>query len=63
MCRTGRCSRSTCIVIAHRLSTIRNADQIAVIEKQGIAELGSREELLLKNGISASLERAQEIGG
>ncbi len=50
-------------MIAHRLSTIRNADQIAVIEKQGIAELGSREELLKKNGIYASLERAQEIGG
>ncbi|MCR5294956.1 MAG: ABC transporter ATP-binding protein/permease [Lachnospiraceae bacterium] len=53
----------TCIVIAHRLSTIRNADQIAVIEKQRIAELGSREELLRKGGVYASLERAQEMKG
>ena len=53
----------TCIVIAHRLSTIRNADQIAVIEKQGIAELGSREELLKKDGIYAALEKAQELHG
>ena len=53
----------TCIVIAHRLSTIRGADQIAVIENQGICELGSRQELLEKNGVYASLERAQEIGG
>ncbi len=53
----------TCIVIAHRLSTIRNADQIAVIDHQGIAELGSREELIAKNGVYAKLERAQKISG
>ncbi len=51
----------TCIIIAHRLSTIRNADQIAVIEHQGISEIGSRAELLAKNGVYAALERAQEI--
>lgn len=51
----------TCIVIAHRLSTIRNADRIAVIENQGITEIGSRQELLLLNGTYAALERAQEI--
>lgn len=53
----------TCIIIAHRLSTIRNADQIAVIENQGISEIGTRQELLARGGIYASLERAQEIGG
>ena len=52
----------TCIVIAHRLSTIRNADQIAVIENQGISEIGTRKELLARGGVYASLERAQEIG-
>ena len=52
----------TCIVIAHRLSTIRNADQIAVIENQGITEIGTRKELLARGGVYASLERAQEIG-
>lgn len=51
----------TCIVIAHRLSTIRNADRIAVIENQGITEIGSRQELLRLNGTYAALERAQEI--
>ncbi|MGX8714288.1 MAG: ABC transporter ATP-binding protein, partial [Lachnospiraceae bacterium] len=54
-------SGRTCIVIAHRLSTIRNADQIAVIENQGISEIGSRQELLDKNGIYAALEKAQEM--
>ena len=52
----------TCIVIAHRLSTIRNADQIAVIENQGISEIGTRKELLARGGVYAALERAQEIG-
>ena len=51
----------TCIIIAHRLSTIRNADQIAVVEHQGISEIGSRAELLAKDGVYAALERAQEI--
>ena len=51
----------TCIVIAHRLSTIRNADQIAVIENQGISEIGTRKDLLARDGIYAELERAQEM--
>ena len=51
----------TCIVIAHRLSTIRDADQIAVIENQGITEIGTRKELLARGGVYASLERAQEF--
>lgn len=53
----------TCIVIAHWLSTIRNADQIAVIENQGISEIGSRQELLALDGVYAALERAQEMAG
>ena len=51
----------TCIVIAHRLSTVRGADQIAVIENQGISEIGTRKELLARDGIYAALERAQEL--
>lgn len=51
----------TCIVIAHRLSTIRNADQIAVIENQGISEIGTRKDLLARDGIYAALEKAQEM--
>ena len=43
----------TTITIAHRLSTIRNADEILVFADNGIAERGSHEELLAKNGIYA----------
>jgi subfamily B ATP-binding cassette protein MsbA len=45
----------TTIIIAHRLSTIRSANKIMVIDKGKIAELGSHEELCLKNGIYKKL--------
>ncbi|WP_225875259.1 ABC transporter ATP-binding protein [[Limnothrix rosea] IAM M-220] len=38
------------IVIAHRLSTIVNADQIVVLERGKVIELGNHEALLEKNG-------------
>lgn len=40
----------TTIIIAHRLSTIRNADEIIVIDDEGIKERGNHEELLEKGG-------------
>ena len=43
----------TTITIAHRLSTIRNADEIIVIDTDGIKERGPHDELLAKNGIYA----------
>ena len=43
----------TTITIAHRLSTIKNVDEIIVITENGIAERGTHESLLEKNGIYA----------
>ena len=43
----------TTITIAHRLSTIRNADEILVVADTGIAERGTHEELMARNGIYA----------
>ena len=45
----------TVIVVAHRLSTIQNADEILVVNHDGIAERGTHTELIEKNGIYAGL--------
>ena len=52
----------TTIVIAHRLSTIRGADKIAVVSEGVIAELGSHQELIARNGLYADLVRLQMTG-
>ena len=41
----------TTLTIAHRLTTIKNYDRILVLEEDGIAEEGTHEELLKKQGI------------
>ena len=41
----------TIIMIAHRLKTVRNADQIYVIDNGKIAQHGTHDELIRKNGI------------
>lgn len=48
----------TTFVIAHRLSTIRNARRILVLTEDGIAEEGTHEELLQKDGVYAKLCKA-----
>ncbi len=49
----------TCLIVAHRLSTIKNADEIAVISRGKIMEMGSHEDLLKLKGIYADLYRLQ----
>ena len=52
----------TTLIIAHRLSTIRSADRILVIQDGVVAEQGSHQELLAKNGVYATLYRTQNLG-
>ena len=50
------------ILISHRFSTVRMADRIAVIQEGRIAELGTHEELLRREGIYAELFSMQAEG-
>ena len=54
--RKGR----TTIVVAHRLSTIVSSDLIVVVNDGQIAEQGTHQELLAKNGIYAKLVEIQQ---
>jgi len=51
----------TSIVIAHRLSTIQKADLIVVMQKGTIAEQGTHDDLLAKNGTYAKLVSMQSF--
>ena len=54
-----KCTR---IVIAHRLSTIKHCDRILVIDGGKIAEDGTYEQLIAKQGIFAELVERQQLG-
>jgi ATP-binding cassette subfamily B protein/subfamily B ATP-binding cassette protein MsbA len=49
----------TTIIIAHRLSTIRSADLIVVLQGDGIAEMGTHEELMARGGLYQHLNEVQ----
>ncbi len=49
----------TTIVIAHRLSTVRNADMLYVLQNGALLESGHHDDLLLHDGLYASLWRVQ----
>ena len=52
-------TRTTTIVVAHRLSTIREADSIAVIEDGVVAEQGTHDELLARQGRYSVMYKSQ----
>lgn len=51
----------TVVIVAHRLQSIRSADQIIVLDDGRVAESGTHEELLKKDGKYAHLWRVQNI--
>jgi len=52
---------STTILISHRVSTVRNADQIAVLDRGRIVEIGRHDELLAIDGYYAGLYHKQQL--
>jgi ATP-binding cassette subfamily B protein len=55
----GLAKGRTTVVIAHRLSTVRHADRILVLTADGIAEEGSHDDLMARDGVYAGLHRVQ----
>ncbi|KAJ2037123.1 ATP-binding cassette glutathione S-conjugate transporter ycf1 [Coemansia sp. S3946] len=55
-------SDCTVLTIAHRLETIMNSDRIIVMDKGTIAEIGTPQELLAKDGMFAQLVKSSEFG-
>jgi len=53
------CAGRTVIIIAHRLSAVRNANRIVAMDKGQIVEIGSHDELLVRDGYYARLVELQ----
>ncbi len=52
----------TIVVIAHRLSTVRRADRIYVLARGRIVESGRHEELIIRDGAYAAMQRSAQAG-
>lgn len=59
---TGREGRATTLLISHRTATLMHTDRIVVLDRGRVAEIGTHEELLAKNGIYRRIYDIQNGG-
>ena len=55
--------RGTTILIAHRITTLMNADQILVLDRGRVAQLGTHQELIAQDGIYKRIYEMQSVAG
>jgi ATP-binding cassette subfamily B multidrug efflux pump len=55
----GVMRQRTSIIVSHRISTVREADQIFVLDNGRVAERGSHDQLVARDGLYAALYRKQ----
>lgn len=58
----GREGRATTLLISHRTATLMHTDRIVVLDRGRVAEIGTHEELLAKNGIYRRIYDIQNGG-
>ena len=58
----GREGRTTTLLISHRTATLMHTDRIVVLDRGRVAEIGTHEELLAKNGIYRRIYDIQNGG-
>ena len=56
---SGVMAQRTSIIVSHRVSTVRDADQIVVLHEGRVAERGTHDELVRRDGFYADLYRKQ----
>ncbi|HEX6038563.1 ABC transporter ATP-binding protein, partial [Longimicrobium sp.] len=57
--RAGAARGAVTVLVSHRFSTVRSADLILVVREGGVTELGSHDELLLRDGLYAEMYHLQ----
>ena len=55
----GVMRQRTSIIVSHRISTVRDADQIFVLDDGRIAERGTHDALVARNGLYAAMYKKQ----
>lgn len=58
----GREGRATTLLISHRTATLMHTDRVVVLDRGRVAEIGTHEELLAKNGIYRRIYDIQNGG-